>query len=1248
MQLSCFLILLLIKDINNISPLIIYVKKQCLYPIPFLYQSLIYFLCDGRILNYNTENVVNSVGIHHYNETGIPIVNNGYIITINNSSSLFNFSKKQFDGGASLGQINSGYKLKEKGNVCFIQFTAFSINYYFCAYIDSDLFLHIVQFNFDTFQILFELKSNILIKGPTIDCKGFSTFNHIICVYVGYDGCNVNIYSVNINQEYSNALIQKNTLVDIGFNCDSKSVGQKIYNIDDDQFFVCYSQTDNNIYCILGKHELSNSLKIISETNKRILENCEPYYSGFDIGKIGVNYLLVCTKDNKIKYKAFSKDLQFIGSDQYEFYDTNYLETQIPFVLYQTGNTLISFYNKHYECQSWSMGSCLSNDYIYMTGYFNLSPIECSSNYDTTTYEINEDIIINLSGKGGQGEKIRIFELPPKGTFTYKISTSSPNYILNTEFYTLSDTIFYFNFPIGGEYTYSYISYDTDYYLLSGVCSGSIKIRECYQSCKKCSENGNSLTHRCNNCLTGYFPLEERVSDTTKNCYNSTTILELNNGYYLASLSSTDSTQVWKECFNTCKKCSSFGDSSNHLCLSCKNGYILDSYIENNCVVSCDKFWHRDTNKINHICINECNEDYPYLVLETNECVNSCISANNFGKNYYFYDGKCISECPENTLPDALSGGCHELNNFDNFYKGIVNYIISVNHPSNIYIYNENINFVLYNSTESGIKEYKNLIDKYNITYLNLDECLNQIRSSNFIYENYVFYIALFEFKRNDVMTPQYNFILYNQYGVKYKNEMCNNISITKSFKNSTLMDYVFEKYKNDHIDILYYSKSNKFYNDICVKCSNDSYDILLEDRYELFHNNSNYYFCEENCNITNIDLENYKVDCICSNLSSFNEYSKTTYKRYKEDKIIEDKNFQFMKCHISPFTIQFLKQNYGNYIILTTFISQIISCISFSLGGLNKIILSLTNILGNPPNKYSKKRNKDLLKRNNHLRDSNKLSNYNFGKTEEETNNPNEDEIKNNNYYIYKVGQSIENFYNSLKKKYKNEKINEEIQNTDNVLNEKNDEFSGVTYSNLYCFTIKNKHKLICLCYNNEYDIFVYKLSLFILTFSLDVFFCCLFDFSSHIKKLYQKKKYFIGKDEILIGIFSLIPSYFITKIIDCFMEYKSEIEQYENNEKKEIFINKFKSKMKCKFIIYFILTFIINGFTWYFVSVFFETYKNKNTLINLSLCYACNFFISFIIPFIYYGFVNYLEYKSISKENQCLYNFAMFLLKL
>ena len=90
--------------------------------------------------------------------------------------------------------------------------------------------------------------------------------------------------------------------------------------------------------------------------------------------------------------------------------------------------------------------------------------------------------------------------------------------------------------------------------------------------------------------------------------------------------------------------------------------------------------------------------------------------------------------------------------------------------------------------------------------------------------------------------------MIYNQYGVKYKNGICNEITISKSFKDNILSsDDLINEYTNKNIDTIYYSKSNKFYNDICFSCSNDSYDILLEDRYEIFHNNTNYCFCEEN-----------------------------------------------------------------------------------------------------------------------------------------------------------------------------------------------------------------------------------------------------------------------------------------------------------------------------------------------------------------------------------------------------------------
>ena len=149
----------------------------------------------------------------------------------------------------------------------------------------------------------------------------------------------------------------------------------------------------------------------------------------------------------------------------------------------------------------------------------------------------------------------------------------------------------------------------------------------CNESCRTCSGEEIPLSHRCSQCLNGYYPLSERASDTVKNCYNSTTILELDNGYYY----DTDD-NVWKECYETCKKCSTLGTSTEHKCTSCQNNLIFDIYIKNNCITSCDKFWHRDINKINHICIDKCNSNYPYLINETNECVSSCTNANNNGK----------------------------------------------------------------------------------------------------------------------------------------------------------------------------------------------------------------------------------------------------------------------------------------------------------------------------------------------------------------------------------------------------------------------------------------------------------------------------------------------------------------------------------------------------------------------------------------------------------------------------------------
>jgi hypothetical protein len=72
---------------------------------------------------------------------------------------------------------------------------------------------------------------------------------------------------------------------------------------------------------------------------------------------------------------------------------------------------------------------------------------------------------------------------------------------------------------------------------------------------------------------------------------------------------------------------------------------------------------------------------------------------------------------------------------------------------------------------------------------LNLSKCFEKLRNEYQIAEYLYFYIALFNLKRSDTLTPQFDFIIYNQYGVKYRNEICNEVNISKSFKDSTIMN---------------------------------------------------------------------------------------------------------------------------------------------------------------------------------------------------------------------------------------------------------------------------------------------------------------------------------------------------------------------------------------------------------------------------------------------------------------------------
>ena len=173
------------------------------------------------------------------------------------------------------------------------------------------------------------------------------------------------------------------------------------------------------------------------------------------------------------------------------------------------------------------------------------------------TYSMNKDIPVDLingvesfssSTTDTNQKKIRIFKLPSMGISEFDTST----------FYTISSiSSITFNFPKGGEYTFSFYLIDEKYKTISSVCKGTITIYSCYASCETCSGAPYLPSHRCETCLTSskYYPLIERRYDSIKNCYDYTTILTLTPGYYLYN-------GYWYECYIKCKKCITLGDDN--------------------------------------------------------------------------------------------------------------------------------------------------------------------------------------------------------------------------------------------------------------------------------------------------------------------------------------------------------------------------------------------------------------------------------------------------------------------------------------------------------------------------------------------------------------------------------------------------------------------------------------------------------------------------------------------------------------
>lgn len=430
------------------------------------------------------------------------------------------------------------------------------------------------------------------------------------------------------------------------------------------------------------------------------------------------------------------------------------------------------------------------------------------------------------------------------------------------------------------------------------------------------------------------------------------------------------------ECYETCKKCSYFGNIVNHRCTICSDNYpfyIISSFTKNcfelcpdnlfpnkdkKCVTldeinNCENLFYFDDNlNINCIYGNICIDKYPHLDEKIKTMCTNCLVT---------YNNKCYLECPKNTCikQDIYLNVCIDIENnmkvinnicFDNFQdianniKNMSDNIIILEDIPELIVYAYNINKkednyiknkLVYIYFES-IKEI--LIDKYNLN-----------ESTNL----YALLVSS-PSKYSNSSINDFDFVLLLENGtvLNLSNIEDLKVNISIPITNLDLINYNYAlELSEQGYDI--YSKESSFYNDICTPGYINDNDIILEERkQEIYPNNVT--MRKSNCIYQSTDLINqrflYECKIFNNNISNVVDYFETEEKEENLNNYILDFiNYKILNCGILFSDINNYRHNKAVIICTTCIFLSFLFFFVFLFHGLSKIRIMMNNEIPTP-----------------------------------------------------------------------------------------------------------------------------------------------------------------------------------------------------------------------------------------------------------------------------------------------------------
>ena len=442
------------------------------------------------------------------------------------------------------------------------------------------------------------------------------------------------------------------------------------------------------------------------------------------------------------------------------------------------------------------------------------------------------------------------------------------------------------------------------------------------------------------------------------------------------------------------------------------------------------------------------------------------------------------------------------------------------------------------------------------------------------------------------------------------------------------------------------HNPNGNFYKDKCHTYTTEfGTDLSMYDRKNNY--NKNYYaLCEKNCEYKEYNKETKKVKCKCKTKTEFpllpNKEVNLNELLHQFVDIIKHSNFFLFKCYKRVFSSEGQKNNSGSYINIIMTIGIIFCSIFFGIKGYFLYKMNIERMMSQNPEKMKQENRQNIIVPNNiniYSKDNNQKNEI----ISNNSNNNNTNSVKRINISNNSNNEDYSPHKSGLKVKSEKSYNDFELNNLEYINALEKDKR---TFLQSYISLIKTKQLIYYTFFlGNDYNSKIIKISLFIFSLCLEYIVSSFFFHDGTMHQIYVDRGDYNFIYQLPNTIYSFLISYFITKLLSCFVlseEKISKIIRNENPETDTKINNLFGTSLKIRFTIFFVLITLFHLLFWYFLSSFCAVYKNtqgtliKNTI--LSILYSLIFY-PFIICLIL-SIMRYCALRAKKKDKKCLYD--------